>query len=548
MALGDDARRLRERFRSLYRAALTSRLGRALAPVAAAAALALGLGAALILSDLRVPRRKTPAPVLSVTGAVSALLPVAPPPDPGDGGLPPAPLLPVRAPAPDDEEVVVVRPKLIDDLLVNPGIGLQTFQRFDGQPLNPALTWSEAGPVDPPEDAAARADYPASSIAYFRWFWAQIEPSPGALRWDIIDRAIVAARAHGQTFSFRIMPYDDEHPLPAWLWASGARRAAVGPGEDTRVAHPDYADPIYAQSFHALVAALGARYDGHPLIDTVDMASVGYWGEGGGLHPPSLAGRLSLLDGWLEAFKQTPLLVNFDEGQGLAYATGRGAGYRLDCLGDLRLASDGVSGWSHMRSVYPQGIVRSGAQNVWQKRPVALEACWTPAYWKQHGWDVSAILAQALRWHVSALNAKSTPIPPENRRAFEDFLRRAGYRLELRQMTYPKTVKPGGTMPVHLHWFNSGVAPPYRPWVVALALSSPEDTAVIRLAADVRTWLPDDAVIDATLYVPETLQPKSYRVRVALLDPRTDAPAVRLGIAGRKPDGWYDLGWINVKP
>jgi Domain of unknown function (DUF4832) len=503
-------------------------------------------GAALAASGCGEPR-KSPAPRVEASEAPPAASSMpseqAPAPAPRDGS---APLSSARASA-ADEELVIVRPRLIDDLLVNPGIGLQTFQRFDGQPLNPALTWSDEGPIDPPADAPARADYPASSIAYFRWFWSQIEPSPGDLRLGILDRAIEAARAHGQTLSFRVMPYDKDHPLPAWLEGEGARRAALDPGESAGVVHPDYADPVYARRWGALVAALAARFDGHPQIDSIDIASIGYWGEGGGPHPPSFAVRQGFLDGWLEAFKETPLLVNFDEEKGMAYAAGRGAGLRLDCLGDLRLGPDRKGGWSHMRSLYPQEIVRAGVQNVWQKRPVVLESCWTPAYWKQQNWDVAATFAQALRWHASALSLKSTPIPPDMRRAVEDFLRRAGYRLELRQITYPRTVKAGGMMPVHMHWFNAGVAPPYRPWVVALSLSSPEESAVIRLSADVRTWVPDDAVIDAPVYVPETLGPRRYRVRVALLDPRTGLPAVRLGIEGRKADGWYELGWISVK-
>lgn len=506
---------------------------------------------ALVASGCREPR-KSPAPSVEGTEtspSASALPPVAVEPAqtsaPGlrDGGSPP----PSASATVIDDDLVIARPKLIDDLLVNPGIGLQTFQRFDGQPLNPALTWSEEGPVEPPADAAARADYPASSIAYFRWFWAQIEPSPGDLQLGIIDRAIEGARAHGQTLSFRVMPYDAKHPLPGWLEGAGARRAALDPGEDASIVHPDYASPVHARRWGAIVAALAARYDGHPQIDAVDMASIGYWGEGSKPHPPSFSVRQGFLDTWLDAFKETPLLVNFDEEKGMAYAAGRGAGLRLDCLGDLRVGPDGRGGWSHMRSVYPQEIVRSGVQNVWQRRPVVLESCWTPAYWKQHNWDIATILAQALRWHVSALNFKSTPIPPDQRRAVEGFLRRVGYRLELRQITYPRTVKAGGMMPVHLHWFNAGVAPPYRPWVVALSLASPDGSAVIRLPGDVRTWLPDDAVIDASVYVPETLAPKRYHVRVALLDPRTGVPAVRLGIEGRKDDGWYELGWISVK-
>ena len=43
--------------------------------------------------------------------------------------------------------VVVVRPKEIHDVLVNPGMGITTFQRFNGQEPNPPLKWSEIGPT-----------------------------------------------------------------------------------------------------------------------------------------------------------------------------------------------------------------------------------------------------------------------------------------------------------------------------------------------------------------------------------------------------------------
>ena len=43
------------------------------------------------------------------------------------------------------------------------------------------------------------------------------------------------------------------------------------------------------------------------------------------------------------------------------------------------------------------------------------------------------------------------------------------------------------------------------------------------------------------------LPPGEYRLRVALLDPRTGQPALRLAIAGRQSDGWYDLSAIQVR-
>jgi len=53
-------------------------------------------------------------------------------------------------------------------------------------------------------------------------------------------------------------------------------------------------------------------------------------------------------------------------------------------------------------------------------------------------------------------------------------------------------------------------------------------------------------VVDQLVYVPDSLKPGTYRVRLALLDPRTNQPAVRLAIKGRESDGWYNLGAINI--
>ena len=70
---------------------------------------------------------------------------------------------------------------------------------------------------------------------------------------------------------------------------------------------------------------------------------------------------------------------------------------------------------------------------------------------------------------------------------------------------------------------------------------------MIKTSADVRKWLPGDAVFEGTLFVPQTLKPGQYHFRVGLLDPYTGLPAIKLAIEGRQPDGWYDLGTIEVQ-
>ena len=439
-------------------------------------------------------------------------------------------------------QTTIVRPKEIDDILVNPGMGIETFNRFNGQALNEGVTWSEVGPEKPIADAAASAvDFPGSSVAYVRWFWSQLEPEAGKYRWEIIDSALAEAHRHGQRLAIRLMPYDNKNALPDWYFKSGARRANKPQDEDGKIWSPDSADPIYVKSWSAIIAEMGKRYDGHPDLNHVDISTVGYWGEGWGPYLPDWAVQQQLIDVYLHAFTRTPLLMNFDQLEALVYGTKHGAGWRLDCWGDMGRP---FKNFAHMLDLYPEQIARGQIQDVWRTAPVALETCGVPESWKRWGFDLKPILDQALRWHASTINIKSSHIPPDWKAAFDEFQKQIGYRFVLKRFEYPTTVKAGEMAQVNMWWFNAGVAPVYRDYLLALRVGD----AVIPLPdADVRQWLPGDSIYEKTAYVPRELKPGKYRVRVALLDPRTRNPAIRLAITGRESDGWYDAGEITVE-
>jgi uncharacterized protein DUF4832 len=445
-------------------------------------------------------------------------------------------------------DTVVVRPQEILDVLVNPGMGITTFQRFNGQALNPRLKWSEVGPVTKLSAAATKPDFPDTTISYCRWYWDAIEPEQGKFRWDVIDLALAEARAHGQRLAIRLMPYDEagHSPIPQWYQDSGARRANKPTDKDGKIWQPDFSDPLYLKYWGELVAEAGRHFDGNPGLDSVDISSVGYWGEGWSPYMPPFANQKTLIDIWLAAFPHTELLMNFDEPQGLAYGTQHGAGWRLDCLGDMRMASASRYFEPEMLDVYPQQVVRAGIQEVWQHHPVSLETCGTPSSWKKDGYDVSYILDQALRWHITSLNVKSSPIPAEWRSQFEEFQKKMGYRFILRRLEYPKTVKAGSMMPMHMWWLNAGVAPIYREYGLAVELRSDNGSATLRVPANLKEWLPGDAVVDRSLYIPDGLAPGTYRFRVAMLDPETGQPAIRFGNEGRQADGWYDMGSVTI--
>src|SRR5262245_20760478 len=106
-------------------------------------------------------------------------------------------------------DVVTVRPKEIDDVLVNPGIGFMTFQRFNGDSLNAGLKWTEGFPIDyqPFTGNLTNQNHPLTSIAYFRIYWKFVEPEAEHYRWELLDKALATVRARGQTLMLRIAPY-----------------------------------------------------------------------------------------------------------------------------------------------------------------------------------------------------------------------------------------------------------------------------------------------------------------------------------------------------
>lgn len=438
---------------------------------------------------------------------------------------------------------VIFRPVETRDILVNPGMGVQTFQRYNGDALNRGVEWSEEGPVRLLEAPAQAPDFPASTVAYCRWHWAALEPVQGKVRWDVIDLALSEAKRHGQRLAIRLMPYDPKHQLPEWYRSSGARRVNTAASKDGEMWQPDFRDPLYFKYWSALIEEAGRRYDGNPDLDSVDISTVGYWGEGWSDYMPEFGVQKKLIDVYFKVFRHTRLLMNFDEPEALSYGTSRGAGWRFDCWGDMRKS------WSEMLDFYPQQIARTGIQDVWRTAPVSMETCGVPESWFREGFDVNYVIGEALRWHVSTVNLKSSAIPNAWKSQFEDFERKMGYRFALRRAEWTDTVRAGQALGLTTWWVNEGVAPIYEPFVLAFRLRSSvgsETSAVLRTAVDLRKWLPGDAVFEDPLFVPQDLPVGTYELSVAMLDPFTLQPGIRLGIEGRGADGWYLMGNIRV--
>ena len=433
--------------------------------------------------------------------------------------------------------VKVTAPAETDEILVNPGMGFTTANSLNG---------------DVP-------GYPASTIAYYRWYWNQLEPQEGNYRWSMIDSVIVLARSRGQRLATRIMPTNGHDGVPDWYRKTGAKgfeylaEETIAEGTGKKSWMPDHEDPLYLKYMGRLVKEFARRYDGNPDIDHIDIGSYGHWGEwhisfveGKQEYPFAL--KKIIIDWYLEGFKKTPMVICEDAAEGLRYATEHNVGWRADCMGDYGPPNN----WNLMTHYLELPEMYPSVNNAWKTRPVCFESCATMEDWLVAGRDIEYIWSVCLELHTSVFNNKSAPVPPEWWPATERFLKRMGYRLVPRIIRHEKWVEPGDTLKFEMELDNIGVAPPYRAYKPVIQIRSTErhhKRDLIPLSEtgwDVLKWLPGRHRCSTLVLIPQNMNPGRYAIYFALLDPFTNRPTVQLAVQGGDAQRWYAWSTFEV--
>lgn len=428
-------------------------------------------------------------------------------------------------------EAVTVQPREIDEVLYNPGMGFADFHFGFGHP-------------------PTAEEYPHTTVAYFRWPWAELEPAEGQYNFALVDRVIEQAKARGETLAIRIVS-EYKTGTPQWLLDKGIRSV-----KETDGIFPDYNHPMFLEYHERLIRAFGERYGRSVDIDHVDIGSVGCWGEWNtaccvGVEVqckefyPTEANQIAITDWYLKYFAGTPLVML--HGGQLKYAASRGAGWRADCFGDYGYFSPD---WNHMEHAYLPVLEEAVIANAWKRGPVQMEVCGYIHEWYERGFDLDRILNQGLEWHVSVLNAKSKPVPAAWRPRFNEFLKRIGYRFVLRELTHTAESHPGGPLVLQSRWENKGVAPIYHAWPLAYRLRSSSDQVVAQWTSpvDLKQWLPGPSPrVEDTVVVPATIPIGSYHLDLGILSEDARSAHVELAIEGKRTDRWYGVSRVEIR-
>lgn len=459
----------------------------------------------------------------------------------------------------------VVHPEDTGAALVNPGMGW-TFHFFSNLLENYGSKLAPSDTLD---------DWPGLSVVYLRVPWGFLEPEEDKFNWSLLDTPAQRWIAKGKRVAFRITTSENwmRYATPEWVKAAGAKgvpyQFGEGPKADGPQWDPDFLDPIYLQKLENFLSAMARRYDGNPNVAFIDIGTFGLWGEAHTLMSSQLTEAQTLaaaqrhIDLHVKHFRHTQLCLS-DDAAGhdrpgrdfpiMDYARARGVTLRDDSI----MVQPPPHSWYHAEMT----------EAFWPTLPVILEHEHYGSSKLRNAWGDGSLLLKAVEdYHASYLSIHWWPREElnENRELIQRINRRLGYRLQLREITWPAEVPLGAAFTVSTKWANAGVAPCYGGGFWALTLKDAKGGIVsVNVAEDfdlrqLQPGPPDK--IPTTDYTAEFTISRAYVDPFARFAPATKSgpyevfisvgqrdgtPTIALPLAGDDGQRRYQLGQMLV--
>lgn len=398
----------------------------------------------------------------------------------------------------------------------NPYIGFTSFQHFRNDELysdiivKPENNYTETEHVEcypvpdyVEEKGRAQGYYPDCSIVYIRILWKEFEPKQGEFNFGFIDSIMKKAEENDQKVMFRLMPHSTRESDDVPDWVKLLIDCPPRPKNMREKISPS--DPEFLNLFGNAIRIFGEHYDRNPTLGFVDVSLPGSWGEGSSCELFTEDQLKKFVDIYTDTFKHTLLIGQVIEPWIVNYMNEKGnVGWR----------ADGVGEENHNLRYIPER--EQQMSEVWKHAHVSFESYWWLGEWKRKGWDIDDIIERTLKWHVSAFNAKSLPIPMEWKEKIEAWIDKMGYHYVIKSAEIPDRVKAGKKMSIKFTVDNIGVAPIYYnvPLVFKLKNAQVEETFITDV--DIRNWIGGEYCEDISFSLPENIMEGEYSLQVGI--------------------------------
>lgn len=420
--------------------------------------------------------------------------------------------------------------------------------------VNPLMGWAPWATIE--------QSLQPHTLVYADLKWRDFEPREGVYDFDYFEmrNQLARWRAAGIRVVFRFVmdvPGREAHmDIPDWLYEQ-----IEGQGDFYDVPYgkgfsPDYSHPILIEKHRQAISALGQRYGGDDFIAFIQLGSLGHWGEwhvrsDSTIRPlPEEAICDQYVQHYLTAFPNTHLLMR----RPFNIAAREGLGLYNDMTADLKATQTWLE-WITQGGDYSQ----TGELNAlspmpegWQLAPIGGEQTGSMSDEEVYGQYLDQTIALLKASHTTFIGPGGPyNIPPSSslQPGINRVLAAIGYRLAISKAHLPKWVWWGRHVSLRMDLSNTGIAPFYYEWPLAVIVldEAGRQVEVIRLEADIRQALPGKPLhIRARLPIDE-LPDGIFTIAAAILDPQSGQPAVRFSVAEQPVQPMQMLGHFRLR-
>ncbi len=470
------------------------------------------------------------------------------------------------------------------EILRTPGVGFQ-----EGISHKPYFTEGECEIEDNSENLDAAGV--KSGSKYVRLLWQDIEPSDNnfTAAQNTIDEILRCAGKEGKSVDLRIhmawpaFPTDhnwrfgwsDQKQrsvgLPRWLVDKpGMYPYKVTEGSNVGFYYlANWNDWMLRKQHEELITWLG-QYDGHKYLNSIDIGSVGFFGEWhndiGNRLPdyllPTSDQQVAIIKLYQREFPNTPK-VGLEEPYFKGYSgESGGAGDYMRQQTDIGWRGDSWGSEYHTtRYNNQQGYLGS----TWKTAPIHTEITGPDmAVWENDSYrattsnsitngvsNFETLTNYAANWHVSLINSKGGPLHVNQYAAARKLARKLGFRFVLNEATHANAISAGSDLNVEMKWNNKGVAPQYRDFRVAFRLRDSSNNvasgSTITSSTSVKGWLPNQQQIKNVVYkVPASIPSGNYTLEAGLVFHSASDVVLPIAVTQRRSDYWVPLEPLTI--
>jgi len=419
---------------------------------------------------------------------------------------------------------------------------------------NPLMGWA-------PWATIKKSEQP-HTLVYADLTWREFEPREGVFDFSAFEtrNQFQRWRTEGKRVVFRFVmdkPGREAHlDIPDWLFDRINADGDYYENEYGKGFSPNYGNPVLISCHQKALQALGGRYGGEDFIAYIELGSLGHWGEwhirtNTNIRPlPAEEIRDQYVQHYLHAFPHTHLLMR----RPFAITATLGLGLYNDMTGDYNATQTWLD-WITSGGEYSQtgeALALVPAPDNWQTAPIGGEQSTSIADETIYSNKLDQTLELLRASHTTFIGPGGPydiPIGDPLQTGIDSVQATIGYHFYVEQVKMPRQVHWGKKLSVQLVFNNNGIAPMYYEWPVNIFFIGEDGSILLqdRLELNVRRLLPGKSIkINHKLSI-ENIKNGNYSIGIAILDPRTNQPAVRFAMSNPRNDRIQPLGSFEIK-